>query len=174
MRKFFRRIAVSSFIITLSMLALSAIADETSMPMSFERIKALAGDWQGTMISPETGKEELVKVHYEVTSGGKAVMERIFVGTPMEMVSVYYPKGNSVGMTHFCMLGTQPTFSQTKADDKSVTLESKAIDTVQSPNEPQMSGISMTFEGKDTLVQDWSCTKDGKLEHTTVKLTRIQ
>ena len=54
----------------------------------FENMKKLAGTWWGTS---STGKEgERVTVKYEIKSAGSAVVETLFLGTPHEMISVYY------------------------------------------------------------------------------------
>jgi hypothetical protein len=79
-----------------------------------ERIKKLAGTW---VMADKDGKPtDQVASVYKVTAGGSAVMETIFPGTPMEMVSVYHLDKGDLVMTHYCMLGNQPKM---KADPKS-------------------------------------------------------
>src|SRR5215218_10052120 len=70
---------------------------------AFEQLKKLAGDWEATM--SEGGK---VTVRYKVTSGGSAVVETIMPGAEHEMVTVIHPDGDSILLTHYCMLGNQP------------------------------------------------------------------
>ncbi len=48
----------------------------------FQRIKALAGRWQGTSVSGE--RTEQAAVEYQVTSGGSAVVENFFPGRRMK------------------------------------------------------------------------------------------
>lgn len=50
------------------------------------RIKELAGRWTSTT-SMFGKKDEQVFTEYSVTAGGSAVMEKIFPGTPNEMVN---------------------------------------------------------------------------------------
>jgi hypothetical protein len=68
------------------------------------RLKGLTGTWEGTI----EGKADKVQVIYRVISGGTAVMETLFPGTPEEMISVYFADGGELRMTHYCAAGNQP------------------------------------------------------------------
>jgi hypothetical protein len=60
----------------------------------------------------------------KLTAGGSAVVETIFPGQEMEMVSVYTPEGDGVLLTHYCVLGNQPKMKATpKAGDKELKFE---------------------------------------------------
>ncbi len=73
----------------------------------FEALKGLAGNWTGTFESgPDKGE---ATVNYKVTAGGNAVEETIFVGTPHEMVTLYFVEGGSLKLTHYCAIGNRPT-----------------------------------------------------------------
>ena len=52
--------------------------------------------------------EHEVRVVYKVTSGGSVVVETIAPGTEHEMITVIHPDGDSLLLTHYCMLGNQP------------------------------------------------------------------
>ena len=71
---------------------------------AFERLKALAGDWEGKV----PGYEGDHAVQYRVTSGGNTVIESLFAGAPHEMVSVYVLEGADLVMTHYCSGANQP------------------------------------------------------------------
>lgn len=73
---------------------------------TFEKLKKLSGTW---VAADENGNPtgEVVSV-IRVTAGGSAVHETLFPGQPQEMISVYTPEGQSVLMTHYCVLGNQP------------------------------------------------------------------
>jgi hypothetical protein len=75
-------------------------------PPAFDRFRALAGEWVAAEDSEMVKKGDLV-ARYEVTSGGSAVIETVFPGTPHEMVTVYHADGEDVVLTHYC-LGNQP------------------------------------------------------------------
>ena len=57
-----------------------------------DKVKGLDGKWAGTA-KHANGKEEQVAVEYRVTSGGSAVEEKLFPGTPHEMISMYHDRG---------------------------------------------------------------------------------
>jgi hypothetical protein len=71
---------------------------------ALERLKALAGDWDGTA----DGLDQPLKIQYRVTSGGSAVIETLFAGSPHEMVTVYHLDGDDLALTHYCASGNQP------------------------------------------------------------------
>jgi hypothetical protein len=71
---------------------------------AFERLKALAGEWEGEA----EGDHQPDRVLYRVTANGTAVMETLFPGTNHEMVSMYFRDGDDLRMTHYCAMGNQP------------------------------------------------------------------
>src|SRR5579864_7478541 len=79
---------------------------QTTTSPQFEKLKSLVGTWTGT--TDMHGKPMEYTVSYELTAGGTAVVEREFVGTPKEMMTVYTPTGTGITATHYCMLGNQP------------------------------------------------------------------
>lgn len=106
----------------LALVASTAQADDksqTTLPpaptnAAMEKMKSLVGTW---LKVDENGKttDEVASV-IKLTAGGSAVVETIFPGQPMEMVSVYTVDGGDLVMTHYCVLGNQPRM---KADPKS-------------------------------------------------------
>jgi hypothetical protein len=74
----------------------------------YDRIKSLAGSWNGRMEDPLAGPP--VTVRYEVVSGGKAVIEYQNPGQSFEMVTVYYLANGKLHATHYCGAGNQPAY----------------------------------------------------------------
>jgi hypothetical protein len=72
---------------------------------AFDRLKTLAGAWQGHHTTPDGPPME---VEYRVTGNGTALVERLFAGSPHEMTSIYYLEGNELALTHYCAMGNQP------------------------------------------------------------------
>jgi len=72
---------------------------------AFEKLKALAGTWQASMLTPDGQK---TTVEYTVTANGSVVMERQFAGEPHEMITMYAVDGDAVIATHYCSAGNQP------------------------------------------------------------------
>src|SRR4051812_24656118 len=104
------RYTFATILALISTAALATSQEGKMMPApktskSFEQLKQqLVGTWEAKMKMGDD--EQTVKATYEVTSGGSAILERLFAGTDHEMVSVYHSDGTSgVSMTHYCMLG---------------------------------------------------------------------
>ena len=72
----------------------------------FERMKTLVGSWKGKADMGQGPME--FAVEYRLVSGGSAIEERIFAGTPKEMVTMYYDDRGKLRLTHFCMLANRP------------------------------------------------------------------
>ncbi len=82
-------------------------AAQTPDIVAFEQLKSLAGRWEGTMETPATGP---ALIEFEVTSNGRAVLERQFGGTSHEMITVYSLAYDRLQANHFCAMGNQPAY----------------------------------------------------------------
>lgn len=89
-------------------------ADPTPSPKpsnpAFEKLKKLEGRCSGPAVWDQGGKKGNVdfNITYRTTSGGKAVMETMFAGTPGEMVTTYFLEGDDLALVHYCSAGNQP------------------------------------------------------------------
>ena len=105
----------------------------------FGKLKQLVGEWEGVHKNMMTGKREKVVVTYRLTAGGSALIETLFPGTPHEMVSVYHGDGDDLVMTHYCMLGNQPTMrSEDGPDANPITFEFDGGTGIKSIKDPHM------------------------------------
>jgi hypothetical protein len=73
---------------------------------AFERLKSLAGTWQGQ--AGHGQPSEAATVTYRVASGGSVVEETLFPGTPHEMISMYHLVDGELVLTHYCSMANQP------------------------------------------------------------------
>ena len=78
----------------------------------FEKIKSLKGDWYliaGNQLGQalEANPDEPF-VRYEIGAGGHCVIEKLFVGQPKEMTTIYHMDNGKLAITHYCRLGNQP------------------------------------------------------------------
>ena len=85
--------------------AQTAAGSPTDPAAAFSRLKTLVGTWQG---SHTTKDGPATVVEYSLTGGGSALVERLFAGSPHEMLSVYYMDGSDLVLTHYCAMGNQP------------------------------------------------------------------
>jgi hypothetical protein len=140
----------------------------------FERIKQLAGVWEGTS---SMGKEgEKIRVEYRLTAGGSALVETLFPGSAEEMVSVYHDQKGKLAMTHYCMLRNQPSMTLRKADARTIELVfSKKGNAINPAKEKHMHAVSITFTDTNHITQKWTMFEKGKnTGEVTLTLARVR
>jgi hypothetical protein len=121
----------------------------------------LAGEWVGKGMHGDA--EHVVHIVYKVTSGGSAVVETIAPGTEHEMITVIYPDGDSLLLTHYCMLGNQPHMqAKPKAGDHTVAFEFIKATNLKSDKDMYMRNVTFTFVDKDHLKTEWTNYNEGK------------
>ncbi len=129
-----------------------------------EPLRNLEGTWEGALTVPQEGMPDTYTVNYRTTSGGSAVVETIFPGTDHEMVSVYYADGDQIVMTHYCMLGNQPTMTAAPVAG-SATLEfvCQGGGNLADENVPHMHGATYRFIDGDHMQVDGTLSSGGKV-----------
>jgi hypothetical protein len=140
----------------------------------FEKMKDLVGVWEGRM---DMGKGmDTLRVTYELTSAGNAIMERFAAGRPHEMVTVYYDVSGKLAMTHYCSLGNQPHMELTGSGGSDlVFVLSDKNPGIASPSEAHMHVLRIMFEGKDSITNTWTLYEQGvKKSEMPIKLVRVK
>ena len=140
----------------------------------FEKMKELVGVWEG---KGDMGKGiESIRATYELTSAGNAIVERLFVGQPHEMVTVYYDFGGKLNMTHYCALGNQPHMEFMKQGDNSmVFVLSDKNPNLASMQETHMHALKIAMNNKDSITETWSLYEKGeKKSDVVITLTRAK
>lgn len=174
----------SSIILTL-VFTTACFASEKPMQMkphkssaALEQIKALAGTWKGTANSNKQAKNkkpQSVTVSYKVTSGGSAVVETTFPGTPQEMVTVYRDVNGKLNMTHYCMLGNQPRLTLSKATEKRISMSFNGGQNFNPKKDPHMHSLTLDIKNKNRIVQNWSFYSGGKQQAiNSISLSRVK
>jgi len=126
----------------------------------FEKIKALAGEWEVTPIDAK-GEMHGGAVSYKVTAGGSAVLETLFAGTPHEMLTTYYLDGEDLALTHYCMLHNRPHMrAERQASQDKLVFKCKEGDKIES--EDHMHQVTFTFIDGDHFKTEWVMYKGGK------------
>lgn len=72
---------------------------------AFAKLKALAGQWNGTVLTPDGPAGSIV---YKVSSGGHVVQQTLFPGTPHEMITMFTLDGDELVAQHYCSGNNQP------------------------------------------------------------------
>ncbi len=139
----------------------------TLTPTPFEQLKTLIGTWQGTRKAYDG--EEIITAQYSLTARDSAVMERLFPGTPKEMVSVYTQDGHDLVMTHYCMLGNQPRMkTQGLVSSDTITMTYMDGTGMRSIDDMHMHELTIRFMDENHMTHHWTLYDKGhkKVTHT--------
>ena len=136
---------------------------------AFEKLKGLAGNWEGKMADGTTAN-----VNYRVTSAGSVVVETIMPGEPGEMVTLFHPDGDSVVGTHYCSGQNQPRMraNGTSADGKEIAFKFLDVTNLASPDADHMREVTFTFQDNDHFTATWTSREKGKDTPMTFTYTR--
>ncbi len=144
--------------------ALALRADEPAKPKpgspEFERMKTLVGTWKGTTDMGQ-GPVEMT-AQYRLLAGGSVLEERIFAGTPHEMVTMYYDKGGKLALTHYCVLGNRPAMLLKSSDAQTLKFDFDATCGVDAAKESHMHAMTLRFDDPDTITATCKAIIDGK------------
>jgi hypothetical protein len=108
----------SYFMLSVVLMSLSTVAfAQSDAQKSFDKLKTLAGSWEGTM----DGKSLLVSLR--VTSMGSALMhEMTGGGRPDDPITMFHLDGDRLILNHYCDAGNQPRMVGTiSPDGKTIT-----------------------------------------------------
>ena len=140
----------------------------------FEKMKELVGVWEG---KTDMGKGmEQLKVTYELTSAGNAIVERFNAGKPHEMVTVYHDYKGKLAMTHYCSLGNQPHMELSNPGGANLMfILSEKTPGLASLNETHMHALTIAVDNKDSITSTWTLYDKGvKKNDVVVKLARTK
>lgn len=135
----------------------------------FERMKSLVGTWKGKVdMGHGEGPVEMI-VRYRLSAGGNVLEERVFEGTPHEMLTVYYLQGGKLALTHYCVMGNRPAMLLKSSDAKTISFDFDASCGINPDKESHMHALTIHFDGADTITTNWKAIMDGKemADHAT-------
>jgi hypothetical protein len=164
----------ATFLLTI---ALGASAGEPPKPKKgspeFERMKTLVGTWAGKADMGD-GPVDMT-LQYRLLAGGSVLEERVFEGTPHEMVTMYYDQAGKLAMTHYCVMGNRPAMRLKSSDENSISLDFDPKCGINPAKESHMHAVSIRFDDSDTITTSCKAIIDGKEapEHPTT-LKRVQ
>lgn len=157
--------------------SLWSIAGDAPKPQpasaELERMKTLVGTWTG---KTDMGQGPVdITMQYRLLAGGSVVEERVFAGTPNEMVTMYFDKGGKLALTHYCMLGNRPGMMIKSADAKSLSFDFDKSCGIDTKKESHMHSLTISFDDENTVTTRCKAIIDGKAmpDHPTV-LKRVK
>ena len=145
-----------------ALLALPAAAAPPDSKAAFERLKSLAGSWEGKAGQGDPLQPGAV-VRWETISAGTAVMETLFPGTPHEMRSVYFLDGGELVLTHYCAMGNQPRMKLSPATtDRTLMFEFAGGTNLDPAKDVHIHSGRLKLVGPDALEAEWTVWGGGK------------
>ncbi len=150
--------------LTIAMAAPSPAQTPATAPTpraAFDQLKGLAGQWQGHLASADG---PATTVTYELTANGSAVVEKLFPGTPHEMMSVYSMDGDDLVLTHYCAIGNQPRMKlvKTGTNPTSMTFDFTGGTNLVAATDTHIHGGSIRILDGGRLEEDWSVYTKGQ------------
>ena len=169
---------ITSFCVTLLMaIAVCVKADEAPKPKpaspEFEKMKSLVGTWKG---KTDMGQGPIdLTVQYRLLAGGTVLEERVFSGTPNEMITMYYETGGKVALTHYCVMGNRPGMLLKSSDSKTISFDLDKTCGINTSKESHMHALSITFDDPNTITTTCKAIIDGNPvpDHSTT-LKRVK
>ena len=169
-----RLVLLSFFVVTTSSLLFAAQPDQVYQGSpEFQRMKTLAGTWKG---KTDMGQGPIdMTSQFRLLAGGSVLEERVFAGTPNEMVTMYYDQKGKLAMTHYCMFGNRPAMLLKSSDAKSIQFDFDKSCGINPKKESHMHAMKITFDDADTVTASCVAIMDGKEmpEHPTT-LKRVK
>ena len=155
------------------LVALAAVAAENHSALkssaAFDRMKLLVGDWKADV--PNMGP---VTATYSMHSDGSALLEELKMEKEGSMITVYYPAGNNIVMTHYCSAHNQPHMKASGSDAQRVSFTATSIENLTSKSAEHMNGVQFTFRDNDHFTATWNNVAGGKSVSVPFEFTRVR
>ena len=157
-------------------MSLSVVASaQSDAEKSFEKLKTLAGSWEGHMSTNPPAPEvegKLVQVSLRVTSMGHAMVHEMTVsGRRDDPITMLYLDGDRLMLTHYCDAGNRPRMTgKTSQDGKAVEFE--FLDVAGSTQYGHMHHSMFTPVDANHHTEDWIFMEGDKPVHVHIDLQR--
>jgi hypothetical protein len=151
-------------------------AQPSDAQKSFDKLKTLAGSWEGTVTTqPPTPEMDGKQVHasLRVTSMGNAIMhEMTGAGRPDDPITMLYLDGGQLLLTHYCDAGNRPRMTG-KISSDGKTVEFEFLDVAGSTQYGHMHHAVFTEIDANHHIEDWTYMQPGdKPVHAHMELQR--
>ena len=155
-----------------------ADAPKTDAQKSFDKLKTLAGAWEGQVTTTPPHPEmdgSLGKVTFRVTSMGNALMHDMkSTVRPDNPITMFYLDNNRLLLTHYCDAGNRPRMvARTSSDGK--TVEFDFLDVAGGTDYGHMHHAVFTILDENHHIEDWTYMEPGdKPIHAHIDLQRTK
>lgn len=175
------RLTLSAVLILLSTMTLA----QSDAQKSFDKLKTLAGSWQGAVTTepkqPDWENSKPLQVTLRVTSRGNALVHEMQeAGTADDPtrydhpVTMFYLDGNRLLLTHYCDAGNRPRMAA-KASPDGKTVEFDFVDVAGDLQHGHMQHAMFTVIDANHHTEDWTYLMPGdKPVHAHFDLQRTK
>ena len=174
------RIATSVVFILIAATAFAAdaAATQSDAQKSFDKMKTLAGSWEGHVTTVPQAPEidgKLMQVSLRATSMGNALMhEMTGAGRPDDPITMLYLDGDRLLLTHYCDAGNRPRMTG-KISPDGKTVEFDFLDIAGSTENGHMHHAVFTIIDANHHTEDWTYMMPGdKPMHAHFELQRTK
>ena len=174
----------ASTVVVLALLSTVAFA-QSEAQKSFDKLKTLAGDWEGPVTvvppQPDMSSDKPIHVSLRVTSRGNALVHEMQeAGTTQDPtkydhpVTMFYLDNDRLLLTHYCDAGNRPRMAaRTSPDGK--TVEFDFLDVAGSTDYGHMQHAVLTVIDANHHTEDWTYLMPGdKPVHAHFDLQRTK
>ncbi len=165
------------FMLFVVLMSLSTAAfAQSDAQKSFDKLKTLAGSWEGVMKTDPPAPEadgKHVQTTLRVTSLGNALMHEMRIeGRPDDPITMLYMDNDRLTLTHYCDAGNRPRMvAKASADGKTVDFDFS--DVAGGTQYGHMHHAVFTFIDANHHTEDWTFMMPGdKPMHAHADLQR--
>ena len=126
---------------------------------AFERIKGLAGTWEG---KDEHGM--VSQTSLSVAAAGTAVIEKLEPHGMEEMVTLYSVDGDGVALVHFCPTNNQPRMRAVPASENvsELVFAFQGAGNLATEKTGHQNQLAIRFEDANHFTETWTWRENGK------------
>jgi len=133
-------------------------APQSDAQKSFEKLKTLAGSWEGTITTTPPSaevKDKLAQVSLRVTSMGNAFLHEMRVeGRQDDPITMFYLDNDLLTLTHYCDAGNRPRMVGKSLPDGN-TVDFEFLDIAGNPHY-HMHHSKFTIIDPNHHIEEWT------------------
>jgi hypothetical protein len=141
---------------------------------TFNLIKALVGDWQGSYEWIGKNRKGPMNARYYPTGNGTAVVEDLITDGAPNMTTVYHLDGADLRATHYCAAGNQPRLkaTPTNGDNKMVKFHMVDITNLSTPEAGHVRDVELRLTSASQITILFTFVGSGKESIERIELAR--
>jgi hypothetical protein len=145
----------------------STLPSAATARAAFDRLKTLAGDWEGTSTDATTGDVYFDRAlfDYRLTGAGSALIEFANAGTPDEMLSIFFMDGDRLVLQHYCSVANQPRLELISADSTGLLFDLVGGVNLDPTSDGHIHRVRFNFDRDGGVESLWTWFDEGREHH---------